>query len=185
MAESSSKRSSGSKTRILGIDPGSRVVGFACLEALKDLPVGPKDFKVVAAGVIKPDVNDAMDERLGAIHQMLFELLGDVRPNVVAIEKAFGGVNISSALKLGEARGAIIAAVKRHALPVSEITPAQVKRLVAGSGAATKESVAAAMKALLGFDRGRFPMDVTDALAIAFCHGLTLASTRRVGARSR
>jgi crossover junction endodeoxyribonuclease RuvC len=130
----------------------------------------------VDAGVLRTDAKDSHADRLGAIHEMLNHLIGELQPDHFAIERAFVGVNISSALKLGEARGALISAAQRHSLTVSEITPAQVKRIVAGQGAASKESVALAMKTLLGFDRGRMPHDVTDAMAIALCHGLGMAS---------
>lgn len=164
--------------RILGIDPGSRVVGFACLESRRSVPLSPKDFRIVDAGVLRTDRLEAHAERLGAIHAMMFELIGELGPDAVVIERAFVGVNINSALKLGEARGALISAAQRAAVPVTDITPAQVKRLVTGQGAASKDAVALAMKGLLGFERGRLPHDVTDAMAIALCHGLTMASAR-------
>ena len=162
--------------KILGIDPGTRVLGFALIGATKLQPRSPKDWSVLDVGVMKTSANLSMPLRLGEIHNALFDLIGELQPTMVAIEKAFHGVNAATAIKLGEARGSIIAAVGRHSLPMTEITPAQVKRLVAGHGAATKEQVYQALQALLGFDKGRLPHDASDALAIAFVAGLTALS---------
>ncbi len=159
---------------IIGIDPGSRVVGFAILRAKVAKPRMPRDFVVVDAGVIKTNVDLSMPERLGHIHDAVHGLTAELSPTHCAIEKAFYGVNASSALKLGEARGAIVAAVRRHGLSVFEITPAEVKRTIACAGAASKEDVCRAVTALLGFDRGKLPFDATDAVAIALACGLNL-----------
>lgn len=159
---------------IIGIDPGSRVVGFAILRAKVAKPRMPRDFAVVDAGVIKTNVDLPMSERLGHIHDAVHGLTAELSPTHCAIEKAFYGVNASSALKLGEARGAIVAAVRRHGLAVFEITPAEVKRTIACAGAASKEDVCRAVTALLGFDRGKLPFDATDAVAIALTCGLNL-----------
>lgn len=159
---------------IIGIDPGSRVVGFAILRAKVAKPRMPRDFVVVDAGVIKTNVDLSMPERLGHIHDAVHGLTAELSPTHCAIEKAFYGVNASSALKLGEARGAIVAAVRRHGLAVFEITPAEVKRTIACAGAASKEDVCRAVTALLGFDRGKLPFDATDAVAIALACGLNL-----------
>lgn len=161
------------KPKILGIDPGSRVVGFALIGALKVKPVSPKDWVVLDVGVIRTSPELPMPSRLGQIHGAIFDLLNEMSPQYAAIEKAFHGVNASTALKLGEARGAIIAAFARHSRPVLEITPAEVKRIIAGNGAASKEQVYKALQALLGFERGRLPLDASDALAIAYASALS------------
>ena len=159
---------------IIGIDPGSRVVGFAILRSKIARPRMPRDFEVADAGVIKTNVDLSIPERLGHIHDAVHSLTGELSPTHCAIEKAFYGVNASSALKLGEARGAIVSAVRRHGLSVFEITPAEVKRTIACTGAASKEDVCRAVTALLGFDRGKLPFDATDAVAIALACGLNL-----------
>lgn len=161
------------KPKILGIDPGSRVVGFSLLGATKVKPLSPKDWVVLDVGVIRASTDLAMPVRLGQIHSAVFDLLSEMRPQYAAIEKAFHGVNAATALKLGEARGAILAAFARHTTPVIEITPAEVKRIIAGNGAATKEQVYQALQTLLRFERGRLPLDASDALAIAFAAALT------------
>ena len=152
-------------TVILGIDPGSRVAGFGCVE----LRPGsfPKCIKVVTAGVIKADLKLSMPERLGQVHESVYDLIGQFEPKIIAIEKAFAYENISTAIKLGEARGAIMAAAYRGGGGGVEATPAEVKQLIAGNGRASKEQVSMALKALLNFDRGKMPHDASDALALA------------------
>jgi crossover junction endodeoxyribonuclease RuvC len=115
-----------------------------------------------------------MTARLGEIHGALYELTLELNPSLVVIEKAFHGVNAATAIKLGEARGSIIAAVARLGLPICEITPAQVKRLIAGHGAASKDQVYQALQSLMGFNKGRLPHDASDALAIALTASMTL-----------
>lgn len=162
--------------KILGIDPGSRVIGFALLGATKPNPLAPKDWVVLDAGVLRASPELTMIERLGEIHNALYDLTLELQPTMVAIEKAFHGVNSATAIKLGEARGALIAAVARLGLPISEITPAQVKRLIAGHGAASKDQVYMALQALMGFNKGRLPHDASDALAIALTASLSLTT---------
>jgi crossover junction endodeoxyribonuclease RuvC len=159
--------------RILGIDPGSRVVGFALIGASKPIPRIPADWKILDAGIMRANANLAMPPRLSELHSTLFDLIGELGPTSVGIEKAFHGVNPQSAIKLGEARGALIAAIGRHGIPVHEVTPAEVKRVVAGHGAATKEQVYQALQALMGFNKGTLPLDASDALAIAFAVSLS------------
>jgi crossover junction endodeoxyribonuclease RuvC len=158
--------------RILGIDPGSRVVGFALIGAKKTIPRVPADWKVLDAGIMRANASLAMPPRLGELHSALYDLIRELEPTSVGIERAFHGVNAQSAIKLGEARGALIAAIGRHSLPVHEVTPAEVKRVVAGHGAASKDQVYRALQALLGFDKGTLPLDASDALAIAFAVSL-------------
>ena len=158
--------------RILGIDPGSRVVGFALIGGTKAVPRVPADWRVLDAGIMRASASLAMPPRLSELHSTLFELIGEFGPTAVGIEKAFHGINAQSAIKLGEARGALIAAVGRHGLPVHEVTPAEVKRIVAGHGAATKEQVYQALQALMKFNKGALPHDASDALAIAFAVSL-------------
>lgn len=163
-----------SRTRILGIDPGTRLVGFALLEAKKDRPMSPRDWLVVDAGVLRASPTFSVTERLSLIHESIFELMTELKPNQVAIERAFHGKNAASSIKLGEARGVLIAAARRYAVPIVEFSPAQIKKTVAGSGAATKEHIASALQSLLGFSRGGLPLDTTDAVAIALTCSLNL-----------
>src|SRR5690606_26163642 len=101
------------------------------------------------------------------------ELAASHKPDIWVIEKAFADKNISSAIKLGEVRGSIMAAAFRSKAAIREITPAAVKKRIAGNGRATKEQVAAAVLTFVGFRRGDLPFDATDAVAIALAFGLT------------
>jgi crossover junction endodeoxyribonuclease RuvC len=140
-----------------------------------DRPRLPRDFHVVDAGVLRADPNRSHAERIGDLHEALHELIAHHAPDFCVLEKAFADKNIATAIKLGEVRGAFIAACARSNVRTLEITPAEVKKTITGNGRAEKELVALALHSLMGFDRGGLPHDVTDALAIGLCFGLRLA----------
>lgn len=158
--------------KILSIDPGSRVAGFACLQTTQSPPLIPKNFKIIGAGAIKSNLSLSHNERIGKIHQVIKNLINEFNPNICVIEKAFVGINLNSALKLGETRGAIISAIKALNVEIEELTPAFVKKSITGNGRASKEEVEIAIKNLLNFDLGSAPFDVSDAIAIGLCYGL-------------
>ncbi|MCX6116001.1 MAG: crossover junction endodeoxyribonuclease RuvC [Proteobacteria bacterium] len=162
------------KTRpiFLGIDPGSRVIGFAALSPLKLSPRGMNDWRLIDVGVLRVDLKLTSCERLFAIHEAIYDLVLEISPSQVVIEKAFHGVNAQSSLRMGEARGAIIAAIGRCGLATVEYAPTEIKQTIGGSGQASKEQVANAITTLLGFKRGKLPLDATDALAIAMTGAL-------------
>jgi crossover junction endodeoxyribonuclease RuvC len=170
------------KFRILGIDPGTRVIGFAILESKKGIPMGPKDWQVVDAGVLKPSTQLSATERLVLIHQGVFELMCDFRPSILAIERSFHSKNAGSSIKLGEARGVLIAAASRFGIEIEEFAPTQIKKNIGGSGGASKDDLAFALKALIGFSRGNLPLDASDAVAIALT--CSLNQTQRILSRS-
>lgn len=166
---------------ILGVDPGSRVAGYAFIKCRQQRMLLPSDFVVIEAGVLRADPRLAHDVRIGLLHRALHDLIERHTPEVCVLEKAFYDKNVSSAIKLGEVRGAFIAACARSQVKTEEITPAEVKKTITGNGRAEKDQVALALKALTGFDRGTLPHDVTDALAIALCYGMGVA--RRFAAK--
>ena len=157
--------------RILGIDPGTRVVGFGLVQCRKSQSINPRDYSILDAGVVKADVKLSQASRLGAIHQEIFKLAEHWQPQLCVIEGAFFGRNARSALMLGQARGALIAAMARVNVPVEEIAPTKVKMVMTGRGQSEKLEVAKAVERLLRFQLGLLPFDVSDALAIAlsFC----------------
>lgn len=159
---------------ILGVDPGSRNAGFAFIRAKVSKPILPRDFVVIEAGVLRADINLPFAERIGLLHEALYEMIERLSPDICVIEKAFYDKNVSTALKLGEVRGAFIAACARGSVKTMEITPAEVKKTITGNGRSEKEQVSLSLKALMGFDRGSLPHDVTDALAISLCYGMKL-----------
>jgi crossover junction endodeoxyribonuclease RuvC len=147
--------------RILGIDPGSNKTGWGIVEDQNG------DLRCLAAGVARAGQGE-VSARLGRIGVRLEELLDKWGPDVVALERAFVGRNVHSALRLGEVRGVVLGTAGRRGLRVVDYPPATVKVAVAGAGAATKEMVARGVGALLGLEVEAG--DATDALAVAICH---------------
>jgi crossover junction endodeoxyribonuclease RuvC len=146
--------------RVLGIDPGSRVTGWGLVEER-----GGK-LTQVAAGVTAP--RGELIARLAQVAAHVEALIEQWRPEAIAIERAFVGKSAASALRLGEARGALFAVAGRSGLPVVDYAPATVKVAVAGSGNAEKDMVARGVQHLLGGTHAAG--DATDALAVAICH---------------
>ncbi|WP_419192195.1 crossover junction endodeoxyribonuclease RuvC [Engelhardtia mirabilis] len=155
---------------VLGIDPGTRVMGYGAVTACLPVPV------FVRAGVIQPRKTNDLPGRLAVIAIELEALLEELHPSVVVVERAFTGRNVQSALRLGEARGVAIACAARSGAMVVEITPAAAKRAVAGSGSADKDQVAAMVMRMLGLVDPGGPRDATDALAMALAHALQIAA---------
>ena len=121
------------------------------------------------SGVIKADPKIEFHLRLKVLYDGMMEVIGDCRPDVVAIESVFHYRNVMSMLKLGQARGVLMLAAANFDLPLVEYSPKEVKAAVTGNGNASKEQVQQAVMADLGLQQpSRF--DVTDALAIAICH---------------
>ena len=158
--------------RIFGIDPGSHAVGFAMIEAYGPLPQSPARFKVRELGVLRANRNGDFLTRISGLHEGLSGLVESCQPTICVMEKAFLGLNVQSAIRLGEARGALLSAVSRHQLKTIQVSPAAVKRAITGNGRATKSQVSLALEALMGIDSRGLRHDATDALAIALAYGL-------------
>jgi crossover junction endodeoxyribonuclease RuvC len=152
--------------RILGIDPGSLRLGYGVIECSG---AGASKVAYVECGVISASARKTRPARLVEIGRGLRELLTEVRPDAVAMEEAFFGVNVQSTLALGEARGIALFVAAEHGLPVTGYPPATVKQTVVGHGRATKDQVGYLVRALLALRRTPEP-DAADALAIAICH---------------
>lgn len=150
--------------RILGIDPGTIVVGYGVVEQ-----VGSR-LRAVEYGVIRARRGAEVADRLGTIQIGIDAVLARVRPDIFVIERVFAGKSISSALRIGEGRGAALASASRAGVPVVEYTPAEVKKSVVGSGRAAKEQVQEMVRIILGMSELPQPHDAADALALAICH---------------
>jgi len=146
---------------ILGVDPGSRCTGWGVVEG------DAGELRQLGVGVVQLTRGE-LSTRLGVIAREVEALIDRWRPAAIAIERAFVGRNASSALRIGEVRGAVLAVAGRAALPVVDYPPATVKSAVTGYGMAEKEAVALGVARLLGGN----PVagDATDALAVAICH---------------
>ncbi|GAB4370446.1 MAG: crossover junction endodeoxyribonuclease RuvC [Deltaproteobacteria bacterium] len=154
------------RRRILGIDPGSRATGYGILD-LRGNNLSP-----VAWGVISTASRDPFPDRLFRIHEELLRIIRLHRPTEASVEKVFLAKNPASALKLGQARGAVIVVCRAAGLPVHEFSAREIKQAATGFGAAPKEQVGEMVSRLLGI-RGKVPPDASDALAIAFCRAVT------------
>jgi crossover junction endodeoxyribonuclease RuvC len=155
--------------RILGIDPGTVRLGYGVIECRGAGAGQGAQVSYVECGVIAAPAREARSARLVEIGRGLRELLADVRPDAVAMEDAFFGVNVQSTLALGEARGVALFVAAEHGLDVAGYPPATVKQTVVGHGRATKEQIGFLVRALLSLRRTPAP-DAADALAIAICH---------------
>jgi len=154
----------GPQLRILGIDPGTRVVGWGM--------VRHDGSRIVAVGhgTVSPGRSLSYPQRLRVIFEGVRDHIAEHQPDAVAVEKVFAGKNVSSALKIGEGRAVVLLAAALAGLPVAEYAPAVVKKSVVGSGAAHKSQVAEMVRVVLGLAEVPTPDDASDALAIAICH---------------
>ncbi|HLF92978.1 MAG TPA: crossover junction endodeoxyribonuclease RuvC [Planctomycetota bacterium] len=155
---------------ILGLDPGTRVVGYGLVEAR-----GSR-LRLVAAGVLTAPFSAPVEQRLAKIAKGLSEIVTGHRPGVAAMEDAFVRDDPRAALVMGQGRGALLAVLGEHGIPVRSYPPASVKRAVAGNGRAAKEQVSRMVSAILGAKGPLGPLDATDALAVAIAHGLAMTS---------
>lgn len=162
--------------RILGIDPGTAVTGWGVIE------ITQRGVKFIRAGVVRTKSSDSHESRLLVLSQGIKVVIDEFTPKVASVEEPFFGENARSALILGQARGALLLTIAQANVPVFSYSPREVKQSATGSGSATKEQVAFMMGRILNLpdttrtpnpvSRAPFPLDATDALAIAFCHSL-------------
>lgn len=165
---------------IMGVDPGTRVTGYALLRA-----AGGR-FDLVDSGSIRLDPKAELPARLAVLAERLEELMRQHEPRVVAVEDIFQHRNARSALSLGHARGVALATAARRGAVVEAYPPATVKRAVGGHGRAEKRQVQQMVRALLGLQRTP-AQDEADAIAVAICHALSqrTASLARPGGGGR
>lgn len=161
--------------RILGIDPGSRTTGYGLIEFQGQRAI------CLANGCLRVVEEGDLAQRLKALFNGLQAIIDQHQPDEMAIESVFVHRNVDSALKLGQARGAVISAVAVNAVPVHEYTPTQVKKAVVGKGNAAKAQVQHMVKAILGLSKAP-ASDAADALAVALCHGYHQQTTSRAPA---
>jgi len=149
--------------RVLGIDPGSRFMGYGVVEERRGRLVH------VGHGVIKVDPDDPLELRLKELHDSLLTALKLYKPQAVAVEGVFTFRNARSALILGHARGVALLAAAQAGLPVHEYAPARVKRSVGAGGSADKDAVGRMVCTFLELEEIE-RADASDALAVALCH---------------
>jgi crossover junction endodeoxyribonuclease RuvC len=150
--------------RVLGIDPGFAITGYALLEQRGSVTVCPE------AGTIETRAGTAFGRRLLQLRLELKTVLDRLKPDEAAVEELFFTKNVKTAIKVAEARGVILATLFEEGFEVFEYTPTEVKRAVTGSGSADKGQVLKMMKMVLTPVRMPAKDDAVDAMAIAFCH---------------
>jgi crossover junction endodeoxyribonuclease RuvC len=149
---------------ILGIDPGTLLMGYCVIEALKN------NFSIKTIDVLKLSSKKDQYQRLQLIHKKITELVEAYTPNEFAIEAPFFGKNVQSMLKLGRAQGVAIAAAMGQNIPVTEYSPRKIKQSITGNGNADKEQVWKMLQRITALpDKPKY-FDATDALAVAICH---------------
>jgi crossover junction endodeoxyribonuclease RuvC len=149
---------------VLGIDPGTANTGFGVVRRLSSRTVA------LDGGVIRTAASTPVAERLASIHARVSALLDEHRPEAVALEDVYFGVNASSAFAVGQARGVVMLAAGERGITCCSYTPQQVKNAVCGSGRAGKEQVQRMVQGLLALTAPPRPDHAADALAVAICH---------------
>lgn len=149
---------------ILGIDPGTRIMGFGIVGIRNRQP------SVLKMGVLKLDPKDDHTLRLKQIFEQTILLIEEFRPDELAIEAPFFGKNVQSMLKLGRAQGVAMAAGLTREVPIFEYSPKRIKQSITGKGSASKEQVAAMLQSMFQIKELSKFLDATDGLAAAVCH---------------
>ena len=151
--------------RILGIDCGTERTGYGVIDS------DGRTHTLIAAGVVRTKAADPLEIRLKTIAQQVRSVMETFQPEVVAVEEVFHSVNAKSALKLAHVRGVALLLAAEAGLVVGEYSPLEVKMSVVGYGRAEKAQVQMMVQSLLGLHQNFESYDVTDALAVAICHG--------------
>ena len=158
--------SSDLKHKILGIDPGTNIMGYALLNT----ELNKSEVEVLS--VLQMSKLGNPYAKLKFIYEKINGLIEQYHPDVLAIEAPFYGKNVQSMLKLGRAQGVAIAAAMQRDIPIHEYAPLKIKMAITGNGQASKPQVADMLRRMLHIDKEEMPkyMDATDALGAAYCH---------------
>jgi crossover junction endodeoxyribonuclease RuvC len=154
--------------KILGIDPGTGIVGFGVIEKSKI------NYKLIDGGVIRTPAHQADEYRLHTIYNGIAEIIDQHSPDVVVVEKLFFARNVTNAMSVSQARGVILLASTIKGIPIAEYTPLQIKQALTGYGRAEKSQIQEMVKVLLKLQEIPKPDDCADAIAAALTHGHTL-----------
>lgn len=149
--------------RVLGVDPGTLVTGWGVVDH------DGRRVSHVAHGIVRTKPKEPLWVRLQQIFEAIKTVAFEQRPEALSLERCFVSKNVSSALKLGHTRGAIMVAAQSAGLSVAEYSPSEIKAAVTGSGRADKRQVAEMVRVILCLPKAA-PTDASDALAAAICH---------------
>lgn len=158
---------------VLGIDPGTAVTGYGLVSDAGGNGRGPGAMRLVECGVIRTKARDPLPTRLREIHQGITELITRHKPDHLAVEDVFYSRNVRTTLALGHARGVVLLAGETAGLAIHEFPPAEVKKAIVGTGAATKEQVQFMLTRLLRLRAAPEPADASDGVAAAVTFVLT------------
>lgn len=154
--------------RILGIDPGTALLGFGVVDS-GDHPL------MIDFGVLATSTDRSMPERLEVLYDGVRTLMRDHQPDQLAVEQLFFARNVTTAIAVGQARGVVLLAAAQARIPVREYSPSEIKQAIVGYGKAEKSQIQEMVRIILGLDVIPTPDDAADALAVAICHSQRLA----------
>lgn len=152
--------------RIIGIDPGTGILGFGVIDVIQG------KYKMVDAGVVTTPAHTPIDERLEDIFDSLTEIIKTTKPEVMSIEQLFFARNVTTAITVAQARGVAMLTGRKAKMPIAEYTPMQIKQTLTGYGKADKKQVQEMVRIQLGLAEVPKPDDCADALAAAITHAL-------------
>lgn len=154
--------------RILGIDPGTGILGFGIIDIDKT-----GKALLVDGGVIRTPANQPDSDRLLTIFDELTEVIKEFKPGVMSVEKLFFAQNVTTAMSVAQARGVVLLCGKQHGMELHEYTPLQIKQALTGYGRADKKQMQEMVRVVLALNEVPKPDDCADALAAAICHSMT------------
>ncbi|HET7319965.1 MAG TPA: crossover junction endodeoxyribonuclease RuvC [Candidatus Saccharimonadales bacterium] len=154
--------------RILGIDPGTGILGFGVIDVVKG------KAQLVDAGVIRTPVKEDDAVRLHTIYEELTDIIAQNKPQVMSVEKLFFSRNVTTAMTVSQARGVVLLTAMQASLEIHEYTPMQIKQAITGYGKADKKQMQEMVKVILGLKAIPKPDDAADALAAAITHSMTV-----------
>ncbi len=149
---------------VLGLDPGLNCTGYSLIQ------IEPKGYQLIDCGTFRTSSKNPLPDRLKTICSQLQKVLKGFKPDYAAIEETFMSQNAKSALLLGHVRGALLLTIGLCDIPTFEYSPREVKLAVVGYGAASKSQVRSMLHHILHLDLEKYPLDATDAMAVAICH---------------
>jgi crossover junction endodeoxyribonuclease RuvC len=154
--------------RILGIDPGTGILGFGVVDFEKG------NLRLVDAGVIRTPVKEDDAVRLQTIFEEITDIIADTKPTVMSVEKLFFAQNVTTAMTVAQARGVVLLAGQQAGLEINEYTPLQIKQALTGYGRAEKKQIQEMVRVILKLKVIPKPDDAADALAAAITHSMTM-----------
>jgi len=155
--------------RVIGIDPGTGILGFGVIETGKNGKVS-----LVDGGVIRTPIKEDDAVRLQTIFDELTDIITQTKPTEMAVEKLFFAQNITTAMTVAQARGVVLLCGRQAGLKIAEYTPLQIKQALTGYGRAEKKQMQEMVRVILGLREVPQPDDCADALAAAVCHSMNV-----------